>query len=344
MRQGEMIMKKLWIIFIIIAFGFGAFAAEETATAEDVAKTAEEVTEPAAEDSIAEVFEGDSMTEVAENLQGYLAQNGVDVLLQLLAAAAIFFIGRFVANLIANLVHKAMAKAKVDPTLNKFVRNLLYTTLLMFVIIAALNKLGVQTGSFIAIVGAAGLAVGLALQGSLSNFAAGVLMIIFKPIRLNDFVEVGGATGTVKEIGIFNTIIAGPDNVRIIIPNSQVTGANITNYTVNGTRRVDLVNGTRRVDLVIGVSYEDDIKKAKEVMLAVLKEHPKVLDTPEPFVGVKELADSSVNYAVRPWCKAADYWDVYFDITENVKYALEANGLTIPFPQRDVHMINAPSS
>ncbi|MHC5184012.1 MAG: mechanosensitive ion channel family protein [Planctomycetota bacterium] len=337
-------MKKLWIIFIIIAFGFGAFAAEETATAEDVAKTAEEVTEPAAEDSIAEVFEGDSMTEVAENLQGYLAQNGVDVLLQLLAAAAIFFIGRFVANLIANLVHKAMAKAKVDPTLNKFVRNLLYTTLLMFVIIAALNKLGVQTGSFIAIVGAAGLAVGLALQGSLSNFAAGVLMIIFKPIRLNDFVEVGGATGTVKEIGIFNTIIAGPDNVRIIIPNSQVTGANITNYTVNGTRRVDLVNGTRRVDLVIGVSYEDDIKKAKEVMLAVLKEHPKVLDTPEPFVGVKELADSSVNYAVRPWCKAADYWDVYFDITENVKYALEANGLTIPFPQRDVHMINAPSS
>ncbi|MHC5173810.1 MAG: mechanosensitive ion channel family protein, partial [Planctomycetota bacterium] len=314
-------MKKLWIIFIIIAFGFGAFAAEETATAEDVAKTAEEVTEPAAEDSIAEVFEGDSMTEVAENLQGYLAQNGVDVLLQLLAAAAIFFIGRFVANLIANLVHKAMAKAKVDPTLNKFVRNLLYTTLLMFVIIAALNKLGVQTGSFIAIVGAAGLAVGLALQGSLSNFAAGVLMIIFKPIRLNDFVEVGGATGTVKEIGIFNTIIAGPDNVRIIIP----------------------VNGTRRVDLVIGVSYEDDIKKAKEVMLAVLKEHPKVLDTPEPFVGVKELADSSVNYAVRPWCKAADYWDVYFDITENVKYALEANGLTIPFPQRDVHMISTPA-
>ncbi|MHC4287813.1 MAG: mechanosensitive ion channel family protein, partial [Planctomycetota bacterium] len=202
-------------------------------------------------------------------------------------------------------------------------------------IIAALNKLGVQTGSFIAIVGAAGLAVGLALQGSLSNFAAGVLMIIFKPIRRNDFVEVGGATGTVKEIGIFNTIIAGPDNVRIIIPNSQVTGANITNYTVNGTRRVDLV---------IGVSYEDDIKKAKEVMLAVLKEHPKVLDTPEPFVGVKELADSSVNYAVRPWCKAADYWDVYFDITENVKYALEANGLTIPFPQRDVHMISTPAS
>ena len=328
-------MKKIWILFIIIAFGFGAFAAEETATAEDIAKTAEEVTEPAAEDSIAEVFEGDSMTEVAENLQGYLAQNGVDVLLQVLAAAAIFFIGRFIANLIANLVHKAMAKAKVDPTLNKFVKNLLYTALLMMVIIAALNKLGVQTGSFIAIIGAAGLAIGLALQGSLSNFAAGVLMIIFKPIRLGDFVEVGGAAGTVKEIGIFNTVLAGIDNVRIIVPNSQVTGGNITNYTVNGTRRVDLV---------IGVSYEDDIKKAKEVMLGVLKEHPKVLDTPEPFVGVLELADSSVNYAVRPWCKAADYWDVYFDITERVKIELEANGLTIPFPQRDVHMINTPAS
>jgi small conductance mechanosensitive channel len=232
-------------------------------------------------------------------------------------------------------VYKAMAKAKVDPTLNKFVKNLLYAGLLAFVIISALNALGVDTASAAVILGAAGLAVGLALQGSLSNFAAGVLMIIFKPIRLNDFVEVGGATGTVKEIGIFNTFLNGIDNVRIIVPNSQVTGGNITNYTVNGTRRVDLV---------IGVSYEDDIKKAKEVMLAVLKEHPKVLDTPEPFVGVKELADSSVNYVVRPWCKAADYWDVYFDITENVKYALEANGLTIPFPQRDVHMINAPSA
>ena len=328
-------MKKLWILLIIFALGFGAFAADEAAPIDAAATAVEEVTEPAAEDSLTAALEGDSVTEVAENLKEYLAKNGVDVLLQLLAAAAIFFIGRFVANLIANLVYKAMAKGKVDPTLNKFVKNLLYTGLLIFVIISAIAALGVDTTSAIAVFGAAGLAVGLALQGSLSNFAAGVLMIIFKPIRLTDFVEVGGATGTVKEIGIFNTIIAGPDNVRIIVPNSQVTGANITNYTVNGTRRVDLV---------IGVSYEDDIKKAKDVMLTVLKGHPKVLDTPEPFVGVKELADSSVNYVVRPWCKAADYWDVYFDITEQVKCALEENGLTIPFPQRDVHMINAPTS
>ncbi|MHC4237101.1 MAG: mechanosensitive ion channel family protein [Planctomycetota bacterium] len=328
-------MKKLWILLIIFALGFGAFAVDEAPPVDDAAIAVEEVTEPAPEDSLTVALDGGSMTEVAENLQAYLAKNGVDLLLKLLAAAAIFFIGRFVANLIANLVYKAMAKTKVDPTLNKFVKNLLYTGLLAFVIISALNALGVDTASAAVILGAAGLAVGLALQGSLSNFAAGVLMIIFKPIRVTDFVEVGGATGTVKEIGIFNTFLNGPDNVRIIVPNAQVTGANITNYTVNGTRRVDLV---------IGVSYEDDIKKAKEVMLGVLKEHPKVLDTPEPFVGVKELADSSVNYAVRPWCKAADYWDVYFDITENVKIALEANGLTIPFPQRDVHMINAPAS
>ena len=160
-------------------------------------------------------------------------------------------------------------------------------------------------------------------------------MIIFKPIRVSNFVEVGGATGTVKEIGIFNTILAGPDNVRIIVPNAHVTGSNIKNYTVNGTRRVDLV---------IGVSYEDDIKKAKEVMMDVLKADPLVLDDPAPFVGVKELADSSVNYVVRPWVKAENYWDVYFGVTEKVKYALEANGLTIPFPQRDVHMINTPAS
>jgi small conductance mechanosensitive channel len=318
-------MKKLWILLIIFTLGFGAFAAEAV-TAKAPAEVAPIVDIQDPQGSAVRVYE--MMTE-------YLAENGVELLLSILKAAAIFFIGRFVANLIANLAHKALSKARVDPTLNKFVKNLLYTGLLAFVIISALNALGVDTASAAVILGAAGLAIGLALQGSLSNFAAGVLMIIFKPIRLNDFVVVGGATGTVKEIGIFNTIIAGPDNVRIIVPNSQVTGGNITNYTVNGTRRVDLV---------IGVSYEDDIKKAKEVMLAVLTEHPKVLKSPAPFVGVKELADSSVNYAVRPWCNAADYLDVYFDITENVKYALEANGLTIPFPQRDVHMTNAPTS
>ncbi len=312
-------MRKLWIVCFVLALGFNVFAAEEAPPAEN----------PPAESAPA------SVTQVVENVKTYIAQNGVELLLNLLAAAAIFIIGRFVANLVANLVYKAMEKGKVDKTLSKFVKNLLYTALLTFVIIAALGAIGVKTGSFIAIIGAAGLAVGLALQGSLSNFAAGVLMIIFKPIKVGDFVEVGGATGTVKEIAIFNTIIAGPDNVRIIVPNAQVTGGNIINYTVNGTRRVDLV---------LGVAYEDDIKKAKQVLLDVLKAHDKVLDTPEPFVGVLELADSSVNFAVRPWCKAAHYWDVYFDITENAKYALEENGLSIPFPQRDVHLIQEGSA
>jgi small conductance mechanosensitive channel len=329
-------MRKLSILLLLLTLGLNVFAAAETAPATtDGTATVEVAAEPAPEDSITTALNGGSVTEIYENLKAYIAKNGIDILLNLLAAAAIFIIGRFAAQLVANLVYRGMQKAKVDPTLNKFVKNLLYTALLTFVIIAALGALKVNTGSFIAVVGAAGLAVGLALQGSLSNFASGVLMIIFKPIRVKDFVEVGGATGTVKEIGIFNTILTGPDNVRLIVPNAHVTGGNIKNYTVNGSRRVDLV---------IGVSYGDDIKKAKEVMLEVMKADPLVLDDPAPFVGVKELADSSVNYAVRPWCKPENYWDVYFGITEKVKIALEANGLTIPFPQRDIHMINETSN
>ena len=321
-------MKKLSVLLLFLCvFGLNVFAAQDAAPAGDA--SAAVGTAPASEDSLAKAMEGGSVTEVFENLKEYLAKNGVDILLNLLAAAAIFIIGRFAAQLVANLVYNTMKRAKVDPTLNKFVKNLLYTALLTFVIIAALGAMKVNTGSFIAVIGAAGLAIGLALQGSLSNFAAGVLMIIFKPIKVGDFVEVGGATGTVKEVAIFNTIIAGPDNVRIIVPNSHVTGSNVINYTVNGTRRVDLV---------IGVSYEDDIKKTKEVLLNVLKSNEKVLDNPAPFVGVKELADSSVNFVVRPWVKPEHYWDVYFGVTEDAKYALEANGLTIPFPQRDVHL------
>ena len=326
-------MKKLCVLLFMLALSFNVsvFAVADTVVAQNT-KAAQQAVDPPPEDSLTSALNGGSMTEIYENLKSYVAKNGVDILLNLLAAAAIFIIGRFAAQLIANIVYKAMAKAKVDPTLNKFVKNLLYTALLTFVIIAALGAMKVNTGSFIAVVGAAGLAVGLALQGSLSNFAAGVLMIIFKPIKVGEFVEVGGATGTVKEIAIFNTIIAGPDNVRIIVPNSHVTGSNIVNYTANGTRRVDLV---------IGVSYEDDIKKAKQVMLDVLKADELVLENPAPFVGVKELADSSVNFVVRPWVKPEHYWDVYFGITEKVKYALEENGLTIPFPQRDVHMIQS---
>jgi small conductance mechanosensitive channel len=267
------------------------------------------------------------MQNIIDKIYEYLATYGLSVV----AAVVIFIVGRWLAKLISKLVAKGMIKAKVEKTLANFVQNLCYIALLIFVIIAALSKLGIQTASFIAIVGAAGLAVGLALQGSLANFASGVLMLIFKPFKVGDFVEVAGAKGTVKEVQIFNTVLAAPDNVRVIIPNAQVTGGNILNYSVNGTRRVDLV---------AGISYEDDPKKAKQVIEQVLADDERVLAEPAATVAVSELGDSSVNFVVRPWVKAEDYWGVYFDITQKIKLALDQNGISIPYPQRDIHMKN----
>jgi small conductance mechanosensitive channel len=263
--------------------------------------------------------------EVLTRIYGYLAEYG----LKILGAIAIFIVGRWLARFLSKLVGKAMIKGKVDKTLVGFAENLSYVALLTFVIIAAVANMGVQTTSFIAVLGAAGLAVGLALQGSLANFASGVLMLIFKPIRVGDFVEAGGAKGTVKEIGIFTTVLNSPDNIRIIVPNSQVTGTNVLNYTANGTRRVDMV---------VGVSYEDDLKKARQVIEKVLAEDDRILSDPAPTVAVSELADSSVNFVVRPWTKAADYWDVRFDTIAKIKVALDKSGITIPFPQRDIHI------
>jgi small conductance mechanosensitive channel len=265
--------------------------------------------------------------EVLSRIYGYLAEYG----LRIVAAVIIFLVGRWVARMLANLASKALLKAKMDETLARFIKDLCYVAMLTFVIIAALAKLGIQTASFIAVLGAAGLAVGLALQGSLSNFAAGVLMLIFKPIRVGDFVEAGGAKGTVKEINIFTTVLSSPDNVRIIVPNSHVMGSNISNYTVNGTRRVDMV---------FGVSYEDNLKQAQQVIEKVLAGEERILPDPAPLVAVSELADSSVNLVVRPWVKCSDYWPTYFDLTARIKVALEENGLTIPFPQHDVHLKN----
>jgi small conductance mechanosensitive channel len=200
---------------------------------------------------------------------------------------------------------------------------------MVFVVIAALNKLGVQTTSFIAIIGAAGLAVGLALQGSLANFAAGVLLIIFKPFKVGDFIAAAGTLGTVKEIQIFNTVLDHFDNRRIVVPNAKLTGDNITNFSAIEKRRVDLV---------FGISYSDNIKKAKEALEKVVTSDSRVLKDPKPVIAVSELADSSVNLVCRPWVKPGDYWDVYFDTLEKGKMELENNGITIPFPQRDVHM------
>jgi small conductance mechanosensitive channel len=265
------------------------------------------------------------LNKVYSYLTTYLAEYG----LQIVAAIVIFVVGRWLAKVISNLIARAMTKAKVDATLTSFVKNLCHIALLAFVIIAALKKLGIPMTEFTVVVGAAGLAVGFALQGSLSNFAAGVMLIIFKPFKVGDFVELAGKMGTVKEIQIFNTILNSPDNVRIIIPNGQVTGSNIMNFTVNGTRRIDLV---------IGVSYDDDLKKARQVIEDIILSDERILKEPAYTVAVSELGDSSVNFVVRPWVNAADYWAVRFDITEKIKLALDKNDITIPYPQRDIHM------
>lgn len=269
----------------------------------------------------------DTAQQILAKIYDFLVEYG----LRILGALIIFIVGRWVARLVSGLAAKAMKRAKMDETLVRFIGDLCYVGVLAFVIIAALAKIGIYAGSFVAVLAAAGLAVGLALQGSLSNFASGILMLIFKPMRIGDFVEAGGAKGSVKEIGIFTTVLNSPDNVRVIVPNSQVMGGNISNYTINGTRRVDMV---------IGVSYEDDLKKTKEVIERVLGAEERILPDPAPVVAVSALGDSSVSFVVRPWVNVADYWGVYFDLTAKIKVALEENGITIPFPQHDVHIKN----
>lgn len=249
--------------------------------------------------------------------------------LKALAAVAIFIIGRWVAKGVRKLVERLMNKSKVDPTLITFTSNMAYIGLLAFVVIAALGQLGIQTTSFIAILGAAGLAVGLALQGSLSNFAAGFLLIIFRPFKVGDLVEAAGVFGVVEAIQIFTTQLKTPDNKTVIVPNAKLTDDNIVNWTVKGTRRVDMV---------FGIGYEDDIDKARSLMADIIAEDTRILKTPEPQISVSELADSSVNFVVRPWVKVEDYWGVFFDLTEKIKKAFDANGVSIPFPQRDIHV------
>ena len=249
--------------------------------------------------------------------------------IKILAALAVFIIGRWVVKYLRRLIRRIMEKRDVDPTLSKFLTNLTYIALLTFVILAALGMLGIQTTSFIAVLGAAGLAIGLALQGSLSNFAAGVLMIIFRPFKVGDLIEGAGVLGVVEEIQIFTTQLVTPDNKTIIVPNAQMTGGNIINYSSKGTRRADMV---------IGIGYEDDIDKARGIISEVLSQDERVLKDPPFQIAVSELADSSVNFVVRPWVKAGDYWNVIFDATEAIKKPFDADGVSIPFPQRDVHV------
>jgi small conductance mechanosensitive channel len=258
-------------------------------------------------------------------LQEYVSQYGI----QVLEAVLILVIGLWVAKLITKAFNKMLTKREVDVTLTKFFTAMVRISLITFVVIAAIHQAGIETMSFVAVLGGAGLAVGLALQGSLSNFASGVMLIIFKPIKVGDYIEGGGTAGSVQEIGIFVTKLNSPDNKVIFVPNSKLASDNIVNYTLNDTRRIDMV---------FGIGYGDDINKAKEIIGNVLKENPKVLKDPAPAIFVSELGDSSVNFVVRPWSKTSDYWDVYFDVTETIKKKFDENNIEIPFPQRDVHI------
>jgi small conductance mechanosensitive channel len=244
-------------------------------------------------------------------------------------AAAIFFIGRHIAKFLVSWLKRLLVKSKMDDILVKFISQIANAALLLFIIIAALDQLGVDTTSMIAILGAAGLAVGLALQGSLQNFAAGVMLIVFRPFKAGDFIEAGGTAGVVETITIFTTVLRTGDNREVVVPNGNIFGGTITNNSARPTRRIDMV---------FGIGYDDDIKKARDVMLQVINEDERVLKDPAPLVAVAELGNSSVNFNVRPWVNTPDYWTVRFDLIEKIKLAFDANEITIPYPQMDVHL------
>ncbi|NOZ88103.1 MAG: mechanosensitive ion channel [Deltaproteobacteria bacterium] len=246
-----------------------------------------------------------------------------------LYALIIFVLGWITAKIIYSVLKNVLRKARMEETLVSFIGNLAYTLMVAFVVIASLSKLGVDTTSFAAIIAAAGLAVGFALQNSLGNFASGVMIIGLKPFKIGDYIETSGTAGVVEEISVFATKLRTPDNKTIIVPNGSITAGNITNYSAKDTRRVDMV---------FGIGYNDDIKQAKKILLQIICEDDRVLKNPEPMVVVAELADSSVNFAVRPWVKSADYWDVLCHVTEQVKLRFDAAKISIPYPQTDVHL------
>ncbi len=252
--------------------------------------------------------------------------------IRLVLALAIFVIGRWLAKTLVRIARRLMGKAGLDAMLVSFLGHILYTVLLLVVIIAALDQLGVQTTSLIAVFGAAGLAIGLALKDSLSNFSSGVMLIIFRPFKVGDAIEAAGITGVVEEVRIFNTILRTGDNREIIVPNSHIYAGPITNLSARPTRRIDLV---------FGIGYEDDIRKAKQLIEAAFAADERILKDPSPSVSLAELADSSVNINARPWVNSGDYWAVRADLMERIKLSFDENGISIPYPQRDVHVHNA---
>jgi small conductance mechanosensitive channel len=262
---------------------------------------------------------------MSEMMETYIIPWGINIVM----AIAIYIIGKFIVGILVNVFGKVMARSKYDDMLIDFVKAIINAVLMLFVIVASLDELGVNTTSMVAILGAAGLAIGLSLQGSLQNFASGVMLLVFRPFKAGDFVDAGGEMGTVKSISIFTTVMTTPDNKQIIVPNGKIYGGNITNFSANPTRRVDMV---------VGISYDSDLKKAKEILIEMVEAEERFLKDPAPKIAVSELADSSVNFVVRPWANAGDYWPAKFDFTEAVKLRFDAEGIIIPYPQMDVHV------
>jgi small conductance mechanosensitive channel len=263
--------------------------------------------------------------DILEQIQGLILTYGLNIL----GAIVIIMIGRWLAGIVSRWVRKALARTNSNEALLRFLSNLVYYAILAFSAVAALERVGVQTASFIAVLGAAGLAIGLALEGALANFASGVIILMLKPFSIGDLVEVGEVLGTVEDIQIFSTILTTLDNKMVIIPNGQITGGHIVNYSKRGSLRVDMT---------FGIGYSDDLLKAKKLLEQILAEDERVLVDPAPMVAVSELADSSVNFAVRPFVAVEHYWDVYFAIHETVKLRFDQAGISIPFPQQDVHL------
>lgn len=274
----------------------------------------------------------DSLPELSVNTDKILEMlqtTGVEFAIRIASAIAVFVIGRLIVRMVLSAIRKLMRRVDLDVTLERFIVNIVSVLLTLVVVLAALDRLGVEMTSLIAILGAAGLAVGLALQGSLANFAAGVLIIFFRPYRAGDYIEAAGTGGSVEAVTIFNTILITPDNRRVVVPNSNVTSGAITNFSAFETRRIDLV---------IGVGYDDDLKVAEQALRDVVTAEDRVLAEPAPVIAVSELGDSSVNFVVRPWVKTSEYWPTRFALTQAIKLKLDEVGVSIPFPQRDVHL------
>ncbi len=268
------------------------------------------------------------------NIQNY-TDKAIELLMnygpKLILAIVTLIIGLWLIKLFVKGLVKTMERSKIEVSLHKFLMSIVSILLKVMLVISVASMVGIQMTSFIAILGAAGLAVGLALQGSLANFAGGVLILLFKPYKIGDFIDAAGHMGSVSEIQIFNTILKTPDNKTIVIPNGVLSNASVTNFSTESNRRVDMI---------FGIGYSDDIKKTKEILNTLIKNDKRILNDPEPVIVLSELADSSVNFTIRVWCNSADYWGIYFEMMENVKMEFDKQGISIPFPQRDVHVYN----